>query len=97
MSIKFDNTAITRKNKESIKEQKKTEHKTSSEKKETKPRDDGTYTYRPFEAFIKGSNSTKQVCHKQFPINTMNARLSVEHSFIYYIWDNRTLFEGEQE
>lgn len=59
MSIKFDNSVIARKNKESIKDQKKTEQKTSSGKKETKPRDDGTYTYRPFEAFIKGSNSTK--------------------------------------
>lgn len=65
MAIKFDNTAIAQKNKESIKEQKKTEQKTSrihpatSEKKETKPRDDGTYTYRPFEVLAKGSNSTK--------------------------------------
>lgn len=65
MAIKFDNTVITQKNKESIKEQKKTEQKTSRihpatpEKKETKPRDDGTFTYRPFEAFIKNSKATK--------------------------------------
>lgn len=65
MAIKFDNTTIAQKNKESIKEQKKTEQKSSRihtampEKKETKPRDDGTYTYRPFEAFIKNSKETK--------------------------------------
>lgn len=59
MAIKFDNTAITQKNKESIKEQQKTEQKTSSEKKETTKRNDGTYTYRPFEVLLKGSNPTK--------------------------------------
>lgn len=65
MAIKFDNTTIVQKNKESIKDKKKTEQKTSrihpamSEKKETKPRDDGTFTYRPFEAFIKNSKATK--------------------------------------
>lgn len=59
MAIKFDNTAITQKNKESIKEQKKTEQKTSSEKKDTTKRNDGTYTYRPFEVLLKGSNPTK--------------------------------------
>ena len=58
MAVKFDNTAITQKNKESIKEQKKTEQKTSSEKKEPTKRNDGTYTYRPFEVFFKGSNPT---------------------------------------
>lgn len=60
MAIKFDNTAIAQKNKESIKEQKTSRiHPAASEKKETTKRNDGTYTYRPFELLLKGSNPTK--------------------------------------